>query len=278
MGRARTAGKAMGTWEDFLKATSEKRTDFYRHSHDAMGKELKALITETISESIAEKEMESWIKDGKFLDLEDMTKKYKDKPDQLESILLRTRTHFCEVRNTNLYEDPEYMSKKSSTLETSKDSKRQISAERISKPAKVVKRTAEETEAEVLSLGQIKMLTKEAAALQTPESNLQELLEQAEEERLAPMIAAPVLAKLKLAIASLAGQRTLIDLMVENKKGDVAGILKDIKEAKGEALATAKIMRAQLVVAKSLAPAAEAPAAERRPTAPTLEPLPPNAD
>lgn len=63
MGRARTAGKARGTWEDFLKATSEKRTDFYRHSHEAMGIALKALITETISESIAEKEMESWIED-----------------------------------------------------------------------------------------------------------------------------------------------------------------------------------------------------------------------
>ena len=75
------------------------------------------------------------------------------------------------------------------------------------------------------------------------------------------MIATPVLAKLKLAIASVANHRTLIDLSVENKNGDVASIMKELKDATNEATTTAKIMRAQLVVAKSLVePAAVAPA------------------
>ena len=81
MGRARTACKSMGTWDEFLETSKEKKTHFYRHAHDAMGKELKGLIEEAISESIAEKEMEAWMKDGKFLDLEDITKKYEGKPD-----------------------------------------------------------------------------------------------------------------------------------------------------------------------------------------------------
>ena len=152
-GRARTAGRSSGTWEDFLQTPKEKRTNFYRHGHDAMGKDLKALIEETISESIAEKEMEAWIKDGKFLDLEDITKKYEGKPDQLASILVKTRTHYCDVRDTKLYEDPEYMSKKSSSLETSKDSKRQTSSERTSKAGKVANVTVDGGEPEELSPG-----------------------------------------------------------------------------------------------------------------------------
>ena len=53
----------------------------------------------------------------------------------------------------------------------------------------------------------------------------------------------------------------MLELILENKKGDVASVLKDLKEANSEAAATAKIMRAQLVVAKSLVePAAPAPA------------------
>ena len=45
---------------------------------------------------------------------------------------------------------------------------------------------------------------------------------------------------------------------MEHKKGDVAALTKDIKEAKSEALAIMKVMRAQLVVANSgiFAPAA----------------------
>ena len=83
-----------------MKSSKEKKTEFYQNCHDAMGKELKALIEEAISESMIEKEMEEWIQDGKYLDLQDITKKYEEKPEQLESILVRTRTHFCNIRNT----------------------------------------------------------------------------------------------------------------------------------------------------------------------------------
>ena len=44
-------------------------------------------------------------------------------------------------------------------------------------------------------------------------------------------------------------------MTLEHKKGDVVGILKELKEAKSEAHAIGKIMRAQLVVANSLLPA-----------------------
>ena len=74
------------------------------------------------------------------------------------------------------------------------------------------------------------------------------------------MIADPLLTKLKLSIANLSGQFKLIDMTLEHKKGDVVAILKEIKEAKCEALAISKVMRAQLVVANSLLPKIVTPA------------------
>ena len=197
--------------------------------------------------------MESWIKDGKYLDKEGMTKKYEGKPQQLASIFAKTTTHYCDVRDILLYEDPEYMSTKRSSKESSKDSKRQISSDRASKASKVAKTSAEGGEPEDLSVRQLATLSKEVEALKKPEETLKDLLEEAGSENIKSLIAPGVLAKLNLAIASLDAQRTSIELIVDNKNGDVPSIMKELKQAKSEAANTIKIMKAQLVVAKSLA-------------------------
>ena len=256
-GRARTASKQVGSWEEFLEVSKEHRTQFYRHGHETMGKELKALIQETISESYSEKEMEAWIKDGKYLDKEDMTKKYEGKPEQLKSIFLETRTHYCDVRDVLLYEDPEYTSTKRSSNESSKDSKREITSGWDMKPAKVPKVREENGEPETLSRGQVKMLTDLVKTLADGvEKILKDLLEEAGQEGIATMIPAPVLQKLTLAIASIDAQKTSIELVVENNIGDVPNILRELNDAKKEAHATVKVMKAQLTVARALAPAA----------------------
>jgi hypothetical protein len=214
-------------------------------------------MEETISESIAEEELESWIADGKYLDYADMEDKYKNKPDQLKSIFANTKTHFCKVRNCKLYEDPEYMSRRSSTLVTKNESKRQASAEKISKAAKVPKVVVQDDDAEI-SACQVKLLGKEKDQLRLMHTMLSALKAEADLERLKAAIAPPILTKLKLAIGNLDGQAKLIELTLENKKGDVASIVSENKAAKTEAIATAKLMRAQLVVAKSLAPPLDA--------------------
>ena len=247
----------MGNWEEFLNVSGEHRTQFYRHGHDAMGKELKGLIEETIAESYSEKEMEAWIKDGKYLDREDMTKKYEGKPEQLKSIFVKTKTHYCDVRDVLLYEDPEYMSTKRSSKESSKDSKRGITSERDMKPAKVPKVREENREPETLTKGQVKMLTEHVETLTDGvEKHLKVLLEEAGQEGIAAMIAPPVLQKLKLAIASIDAQKTSIELVVENNIGDVPNVLKELNDAKKEAAATVKVVKAQLLVAKAFAPPA----------------------
>ena len=78
LSRSRTQCNNVGNWEQFLEIPKEQRAKFYKDNHNVMGPDLKAAIQETVSESYSEKEMEAWIKDGKFLDKEDMTKKYFD--------------------------------------------------------------------------------------------------------------------------------------------------------------------------------------------------------
>ena len=115
------------------------------------------------------------------------------------------------------------------------------------------------TESQRLSQkGQLKMLNDQVKSLADgPEKMLKDLLEEAGQKGIATMIVPPVLQKLELAIASIDAQKTSIELVVENKIGDVPNILKELNDAKKEAAAnTVKIMKAQLVVAKAFAPSA----------------------
>ena len=53
--RAKRAAETLGSLEAFMGMAEEARTQFYRDAHDTMGKALRAMIVETISESTAEK-------------------------------------------------------------------------------------------------------------------------------------------------------------------------------------------------------------------------------
>ena len=253
--RIRTSSQKIKGFDEFNKIAPEKKETFYKDNHDACGKELKALIEETIYESVAEKEMEAWIADGKYLDKEDITAKYEKKPEQLKSIFEKTRTHFCDVRNCMLYEDPEFKSKRTSTVESTRDVKRQISCEKTSKAAKVAKVVKEEGEDAALTRGSIAALNKDIVAMAASSAILDALMKEAKETTLANFVAAPIVAKCAAAVTNMDAQKSLVELVLENNMGDFATITKDTKEAKAEAVAAAKIMRAQLMVAKSLLPA-----------------------
>ena len=149
------------------------------------------------------------------------------------------------------------MSTKRSSKESSKGSTREITSERDMKAVKVPKVREENGEPETLTKGHVKMLNDHVETLKDPvQKDLKDLLEEAGQEGIAALIPAPVLQKLQLAIASINAQRTSIELVVENKSGDVPNILKELTDAKKEAATTVKIMKAQLVVAKALAPPA----------------------
>ena len=58
-------------------------------------------------------------------DLEDLTDKYKNKPEQLKHILETTYKFVCKVRKVTLYADPEYTQE--TILEMQQERKRELS-------------------------------------------------------------------------------------------------------------------------------------------------------
>ena len=58
--------------------------------------------------------------------------------------------------------------------------------------------------------------------------------------------------KCDVAVANLDSNKRLIELMLENGKGDVVSTMKDSKDSNTEAIACSRIMKAQLAVAKSM--------------------------
>ena len=95
-------------------------------------------------------------------------------------------------------------------------------------------------------------LTKEVAVMAALATSLNDLIASSKEEALKAMVAGPVVLKCDVAIANLDSNKTLIELMLENGKGDVNSIMKDSKGANSEAMTCSRIMKAQLVVATSM--------------------------
>ena len=63
---------------------------------------------------------------GHFKDKEDITEKYKNKPDQLKNILERAETIECPTRGVTLYEDPDVKAKHISGSRTERTVKRKL--------------------------------------------------------------------------------------------------------------------------------------------------------
>ena len=71
-----------------------------------MGDDLAKRMRETITEHVINSESTEFTQLSDFLDKEDMTEKYKDKPRQLESIWQNAKRMPCPVRNVTVWQDP----------------------------------------------------------------------------------------------------------------------------------------------------------------------------
>ena len=134
--------------------------------------------------------------------------------------------------------------------ETTKEAKRTISVDKkhsITKAAKVG--DASDGEAD-LSKNSKDTLTKDIAALEKISSGLAELVATAKESALK---APAVVVKPEAGIANLESNMLLVEVVLVNGKDDVANAVKDCKEAKSEAAVCSKIMKAELLVAKTMA-------------------------
>ena len=88
-------------------ASTEER--FKQENLHKLSSALGASLTTFVEEQHAAFRLDKFSASGGFYDKIDMAERYKDKPDQLASIFANGRTHFCKIRNTQLWQDPSYV-------------------------------------------------------------------------------------------------------------------------------------------------------------------------
>jgi len=94
--------------EDWSSLSDQSKREFYQQCQDQAGEMLLLRMQETIVDCTRKSSSVTFEGTGKFIDEEDLDKKYKDKPTQLQAIKAHTRTMCCPVRKVKLYEDPEF--------------------------------------------------------------------------------------------------------------------------------------------------------------------------
>jgi hypothetical protein len=132
-------------WEDMQ---APQKQEFYAKGRDLYGPTLEAAVEHTLEHIVNEKLSKSFAGSGSWLDLEDLTLKYREKPKQLAEIKANARTMTCPKRKVELYEDMTYSSSFSSTTEYLKsqamkyEANKRLKADKEPK-AKAIKKTPE---------------------------------------------------------------------------------------------------------------------------------------
>ena len=101
---------------------------------DTMGEDLAKRMQETVTEYKIHNETTEWLQNSEFRDKEDMTAKYKDKPDQLESIWKNAKKIRCPIRGVDVWQDPEFKLKHSDKVTHERIEERRMSQEAIVAP------------------------------------------------------------------------------------------------------------------------------------------------
>ena len=112
--------RALGTtgltdkWAAMSKADKKA---FFQTSHELAGEDLKAAIKTVITNTFVDTKTSSFNVDSDWLDEEDLTKAFDQKPEQLAHIKANASTMFCPVRGVKFYEVPKYTTRRSDKAE-----------------------------------------------------------------------------------------------------------------------------------------------------------------
>ena len=116
------------------------RSTFMQDSTELFGNDLNMKLRENFTEQHVESDTTDFNNNGHFMDEDDMTEKYKNKPQQLESIWLNAARIYCPVRNIQLYADPDYTMNLNNKGERSKRGSRTMERDMNVRAAKKLKK------------------------------------------------------------------------------------------------------------------------------------------
>lgn len=115
-----------GELAEWSSVAEEDKRAFYQECESKCGQELLMRMQETILHSTKKTSLAQFTTTGVFLDMEDLERKYKDKPEQLAEIIKNTRKMQCPLKKITLYEDLEYQSKLADSEERVEERKRKM--------------------------------------------------------------------------------------------------------------------------------------------------------
>jgi hypothetical protein len=226
---------------DWELMDEKSKRDIVVHAHCAMGSDLVKLMKEKITQSRITTEIRSFKGTGDYMDLEDITDKYKNKPLRLQAILRNTKTIWCKVGECTLYEDVNYERSVEEKDEKTEEKKREMIADRKLKKTQVVrekapKKTKAITNGEVsdkpLSAAALIKYAKDCEKLDEIRKKLSSQLEEACGQELVHLIPAYVVNSGNAAVAKIREVYAMVELAMESRMGVSKEINAAISEAK----------------------------------------------
>jgi hypothetical protein len=121
---------------EFRKQSAEKRAAFMAANHQTLGTHISKLLTESAIESVIERNTTAYSGEAEWLDNEDLKIRFKDKPEQLESLKNVARSTYDRMRGCMLTEVFSYKTKTNAENVHEDKCERLIEAETKIKPDK----------------------------------------------------------------------------------------------------------------------------------------------
>ena len=249
----KSGGAEKRQWESLTK---EQRQVFYSQWHGQVGIDLKAAISELVVEAYVESKQDTSTKAFKWLDDYELKKKYEGREEQIKNIKENAESMECKVRGVTLYADPDYSSSEVATLETSRERRRELRADEISRPHKKPRTDpAVKSEPGKLTDKQLSTLATEKIRLLDLHRKVQLTNSKAELPDLVDCVTKRDRDQLKLSEMKIKATIQTIDMFIESGTGNFKDVRKDIGSARGDAHANHQNLKRKCLDAeKDLSP------------------------
>ena len=129
--------------------SKEAKVEFYKQHSALTGNELKKELEITLSTVQKETTRDKDDENVEWLDETDLKTRYKDKPQQLKSILEKAETREHPTRNVTLYADIVFKTLHSHAFEVETEAKRKATSHDVVKGAKKIKQEKQEQDKQV---------------------------------------------------------------------------------------------------------------------------------
>lgn len=236
-----------GELEDWTSVSEEDKRMFYQECENACGQDLLMRMQEVILQSTKKTSLAQFTTTGVFLDLQDLEKKYKDKPAQLEEIVKNTRKMYCPLKKTTLYEDVSYQSKLADSEERTEERKRKVEYAEAPKPkakAKAKAKAEAKTEENKLNAASKRKVSKKIEQVTAAKLQVQDTIKKASAH--ATLIPDYVIKNADGIDKKMEQALTDANKAIADGQGDVEDILEVLKDLNEKGTAAATKLRLQI--------------------------------